>query len=438
MTDSDQPRATKSPLCRVVRGIPTLWGAWISIRSKAIQSPNRKTAQDARRIDQNPQGTLRRIQEELRSGVFEFAPQKGVLKRRDGKKPRPLVISPVVNRIVQRAILDTIQSKKPSIKNRLGSISIVLDTPTSVGGIPGKGSGDAVRLIRKAIECGASHFIRSDIRDFFTRVQTRKLIETIREITGDGEFADLIRRGLSVELENADDPIVSEWRSLFPDGTTGVPQGSSLSAFCANFVLRDFDTALNQNGTVMVRYIDDFVILGPSDTSVQAAWSLAISILDGLKLEFHEPVPRGDKASLGAIGDGFEFLSYRFRGRQVGLSRKAKSSLIANVDMVISSGKRSIGKSLSQPRRAETRFAQVLVDIDRRVRGWGDSFREVDQRLEFKQLDDKISERIKGFVGWYSQHTKSRPPEEKMRALGVALLHDTPRVTRPEIAESKP
>ena len=146
----------------------------------------------------HPTSVLRGLQEALRKGEFKFSLQRGVLQRRKGKDPRPIVVSPVTNRIVQRAILETLQSQAPSTVRRLGDIPIALSTPTSVGGIPGKGASDAVRIISKAIREGATHYIRSDVKDFFTKVPTARLIESIRQQTGDDEFTDLIQDGLAV------------------------------------------------------------------------------------------------------------------------------------------------------------------------------------------------------------------------------------------------
>ena len=404
----------------------TLWTSWISLRSRALSSRNRTTSEDARRIDQNPTSVLRGLQEALRKGEFKFSLQRGVLQRRKGKDPRPIVVSPVTNRIVQRAILETLQSQAPSTVRRLGDIPIALSTPTSVGGIPGKGASDAVRIISKAIREGATHYIRSDVKDFFTKVPTARLIESIRQQTGDDEFTDLIQDGLAVELENAGDPMVAEWIELFPDGETGIPQGSSLSALCANYLLREFDAELNGEGLTMLRYIDDFVILGASESVVRHAWHTGLEFLDELGLEAHEPSPQKTKAPKGKVSDGFNFLSYRFRAGQIGLSRDVKRRLLTEIDANISAAKRSIQMSLETPRRAEPRFAQALARLDRKIRGWGDSFRDVNQRVEFTQLDDKIMERIRVFIGWYTSRVGDYDSEEKMRGLGVALLGDTP------------
>ena len=363
----------------------------------------------------------------MRKGEFRFRLQRGVLQRRKGKKPRPIVISPVTNRIVQRAILETLQSEAPSIRRRLGNIPEALRTRTSVGGIPGKGASDAVQLISTAVSAGATHFIRSDIKDFFTKVPTARVIQSIREQTGDDEFTNLIQAGLKVELENASHPMVSEWLDLFPDGEIGVPQGSSLSAFCANYVLRKFDAGLNSPTLTTVRYIDDFVILGDSEAAVRDAWVHALEFLRELGLQAHVPTPGGSKASQGMMSDGFDFLSFRFRQGQISLSRDVKKRLLHDIDAEIRAAKRFIQTSWSTPRTTEPRFAQALARLDRKICGWGNSFRDVDQRVEFAQLDDKIFARIQAFVGWYTSRVREHQGKEKMRGLGVALLADTPR-----------
>jgi len=426
MTDSDHT-SFHSLLCAEVRRSKTLWNAWMAVRPRALRSENAQTRAAVRKIDTNPQGTLRSIQERLRKQSFEFAPQRGVAKKRKNKTPRPIVVAPVVNRIVQRAILDTLQSENPRIKGMLGAIPEFLHSPTSVGGLPGKGSADAVRLICSAMQAGGAHFVRSDIKDFFTKVPTAKLVSWVESETGDKQFAGLLNKALVVELENAADPQVSKWLHLFPDGTVGVPQGSSLSAFCANVTLAEFDRVLNSEGLVTVRYIDDFVIIGHSEAEVKQGWEKGQRILSALQLEAWEPTPGGEKASLGETKKGFDFLSFRFSLDNVGLSRAAKQKFIDSVKATIKEGTDDIQTSLRASRRAEPRFVQTLALLDDKIRGWGDSFQHITLRLEFHQLDAQVAEHLRRFISWYSNITRSLDEKNKQRALGVALLSDTPK-----------
>lgn len=103
-----------------------------------------------------------------------------------GKTPRPIVIASLTSRIVQRAILDVCQSDKPSIQKKLGLLPSLLQTPTSVGGLPNKGVKTAIEIIERARLGGATHYVRSDIQAFFTRIskQTSTRSLTPRSATG--------------------------------------------------------------------------------------------------------------------------------------------------------------------------------------------------------------------------------------------------------------
>jgi hypothetical protein len=72
---------------------------------------------------------------------------------------------------------------------------------------------------------------------------------------------------------------------------------------------------------------------------------------------------------------------------------------------------------------------QALSSIDRQIRGWGDAFKDVDQRLEFSQLDQEIQKVVGQFVGRFFKAAPDIMTPERMRALGIALLADTPAVS---------
>lgn len=428
MINPDQTRTSKRDLCGEVRRLENLWSAWHSVRARALASSDRETAQDARRIDQSPSKHIRAIHEQLRRGTFRFAKQKGALKFRKGKAPRPIVISPVRNRLVQRAILDVLQSPKPRHAKQLGELPHVLATPTSVGGIPGRGSPQAVELIRSAIRNGATYYIRSDIKEFFTRVSVPSVLQYLLVQTGDQAFVDFVESALAVELSNAEEPRVRDWMDLFPDGEVGVPQGSSLSALCANISLRDFDAQFNARSIVTVRYVDDFVMLGNSERSLRRAWAAAEKSLLALGLEAHSPFPGSTKAGYGKIQDGFDFLSFRFHGAdQVSPSSAAKQTLLAAIKKTLSDARRQIDSAGTSPRRAEPRLIQTLCSVDRRVRGWGDAFKDIDQRLEFAQLDAEIMSVLQPFLRRYFGSCPSLGSPQLMRRLGIAILADTPK-----------
>jgi hypothetical protein len=141
----------------------------------------------------------------------------------------------------------------------------------------------------------------------------------------------------------------------------------------------------------------------------------------------HDPFTGGSKkASAGSVAEGFEFLSFKISPTTIVPTRAACADFLDDIKSEIESAKSAIQSDGSVARRAEPRYVQALSLLDRKIRGWGDAFRPTTERLIFGQLDSKISEELEKFQGWFSSQTKKHDLRRKRRALGVALLFDTP------------
>src|SRR5659263_101520 len=90
----------------IVRSRQVLYGSWRKVRENGLRSLSKDTREKTKTFDIDSHRYIRRIEDHLRKKIFKFAPQTGIVVRKSGKKPRPLVVSPIPNRIVQRAILD--------------------------------------------------------------------------------------------------------------------------------------------------------------------------------------------------------------------------------------------------------------------------------------------------------------------------------------------
>ncbi len=119
----------------------------------------------------------------------------------------------------------------------------------------------------------------------------------------------------------------------------------SISPLLANLYLHPLDVLLAEHGLSMVRYADDFVVLCDSAEKAREALALIRAFVDTNGLTLHP-----DKTHVGdcrIIGQGFEFLGYRFEaGRR--LVRK-KSTAVALVDKIRAKTRRT---SESVPRSA--------------------------------------------------------------------------------------
>ncbi len=401
-------------LYRKVSRHRTLEKAWRKVRSRGLRSESVDIRAEVQQFDEQSSRNLRSIQQRLIKGSFQFAPQTGVAKKRKGKTPRPIVISPVENRIVQRAILD--------ILSDVAAVKAVLNTPTSVGGI--EGVDKAIALAVEAIRGGAKWFIRSDIPGFFTKIPKSKITDFIRSTPEvDEDFARLFDAAMAVNLANAE--TLGEDALLFPNGEEGVAQGSSLSPLIGNILLRDFDQAMNGRGITCIRYIDDFLILGSNKKAVERAFSSAKQMLADYGMDAYDPGKRPDKAAIGEVGNGFEFLGCHVQPGLIMPSKAAREKLLEKMRLIIGDGKRAMKEARNRPDGREPRYAQTLCHLDRTIKGWGDAFAFCNARQVFQDMDEQIDNELSQFKRHVHSLMCGKSPLKKRRILGVHALQDT-------------
>lgn len=122
----------------------TLYGAWRKVRSSAFFSSSDEIRREAEEFESRLPDSLIEIQRALSKRVFIFLQQTGVAQKKPGGKSRPLVLAPIPNRVVQRALLDVLQRRVRFVKRVLG-------TPTSYGGIPEKRVAMAIADAREGL-----------------------------------------------------------------------------------------------------------------------------------------------------------------------------------------------------------------------------------------------------------------------------------------------
>lgn len=415
-------RSAQSTPSKRVREMNTLLRAWQVIRRNGETSGSPKTRQATRCFEEKLPQNLRSIQEHLRTGRYAFAPEMGIKRKKgNGKGWRPLVVAPIKDRIVQRAILDVLQtsSEMPGIQN-------VLETPTSIGGIPDRGVSSAIDLIEAARRNGDAEFVAgSDISGFFTKIDQAVVISFIRGQTSDEEFLDLFRGALKVELENADQMDPDDLR-FFPTSDIGVAQGCPLSALAGNIVLHDFDVAMNERGVTCIRYIDDFILLGRKKSAVERAFRSATARLARLGMATYSPTAHPGKAFIGAFNSEFEFLGYKLIPGIYPPAEKSQRKIVESVRNELGRGRAEILRVLNKDhdRKPHECYAQTLVAVDRIVRAWSGSFSACRCLKTAESIDDAINRLIGGFITFYRKKTKKCPVAERRRALGVHLVAD--------------
>lgn len=396
-----------------------LYSAWRKVYENGVISKSEETRNEIKKFGAIALVGIGQIQYQLSRDQFSFAPATGIPIRRLGKKDRPIVISPIPKRIVQRSILDVLQ-QNPAIKD-------YVTVPTSFGGIEKRGVPTAIKTAYEAIQNGASWYLRSDIEGFFTQIPRDKVLRIISKTISDQKFIELIDSAVTTELANLHE--LGKKAELFPIYDIGVAQGCCLSPLIGNLLLHDFDAKMNVGGITCLRYIEDFLILGADQRAVTKAFNKALHLLKEHNLQAYHPLKNKDKAEIGKTEKGFEFLGCDIHPGLIRPSKKSRKRLLVKIEDLFKDSMQLMSKpkQLSFKRKS---FIETLDDASNIIRGWGNQYSFCNDTSSFNSLDDKIDELIRNYAGHYKRAIEALKPEHqknRRRLLGVHLLCDSKR-----------
>ena len=421
-----------------VRSEQNIFSAWRHVKRSALTSGKPDIRGKASEFEHAHQRHLRRIIDQLRTGKLSFDPVEGILKDKRkrlaaGKDPRPIAISTIQNRVVQRAILQVLQPRQardlrdPDTKyetirdKRLGRINDVNRSKYGVGGLiyPHGGVRPAIETIMTAIDGGAKFFFQSDIKSFFSNIPTAKVVDFVRRETGDEAFVDLFAKALEVHLGNEDELV--GYTHLFPKDGIGVAQGSSLSAFAGNVLLYDMDQTLNNMGVTAVRYIDDILMVGADVSSIDAAKTYAENTLTGFGFGLYTPADGPEKAAQGECSNSINFLGCTLQPKRCAPSAKSVNNMKEGVREALASSKAAIREALAKgkPLNSKHSLSATLDAIGKRMYGWQKSFAFCNQRQPFEHLDNHISKMVADYHGGIVRLLGSADYNVRAMMLGV-------------------
>lgn len=409
----------------------TLYSAWRKIKSNGLRSTSFETRTCIEKFDRDAIGNIRTIQRLLRTGEFKFDPQSGVTVKKASGGKRGIVMASVQNRIVERALLETLQEKSTFVQ-------AVNSHPTSVGGVPNRSVPHALQMIDEAFRTNQTKFVRSDISGFFDHIPRSSVLDRIAEDVNDDEFNQLLRTATTTTLAN--EVALGEDRSIFPTNDEGVAQGSPLSPLFGNILLYDFDIKFNDRGVICIRFIDDFLILSSSEIKCRRAFVSAKNFLQDMNLNCHDPFQQVADKNKTEHGDarlgGFWFLGYACQPGLFQPSPKARASILKAVDEHFANGRSAIKdvRKAKDSFAARQRYAQTQTLIDQVLRGWGEAFAYSTSRSTMKDLDKKIDIKIDRFRKWYASQAQSMSAEDRRRTGGIGLLADI----KPKFFEDAP
>lgn len=405
----------KLSLYQTLAKAETIWRAWSVVLENGRTSQSRQTRTDVIEFAKNAPKLVPKIAWDLQHHRFKFAPARGIaIENKNKNKKRPIVLAPIPNRIVQRAILDVIQS--------IPSIEQILKQKNNFGGIEGAGVPEAIKEAYLASK-KYSYFVRTDIKSFFVNVPRDTAVSKISKETNDEVFNKILNEATTIELANLNE--LGRDRELFPLEEIGVAQGSSLSPLICNLLLDEFDHKLNDRNIRCIRYIDDFLLFAPNQEKAFKALSSARRILKDLNkdLDCYDPLVNREKAEHGNSAEGFHFLGCEIKPKLIRPSKEAYKRLTERIDKIIFE---ALSKS-GNPKDAiiqKNSYIDSLYMIGNVIRGWGNTYSFCNDDRLMKDLDQKIDLRLSEFKIKMAKVTNNFSAADKRRGLGVFLLQD--------------
>jgi RNA-directed DNA polymerase len=223
-------------------------------------------------LEENLQGLSGR----LKRGAYRASPvRRAYIPKADGKT-RPLGVTVVEDKIVQRALVMVLEAIYE--EDFLGF---------SYGFRPGRSAHDALDALDRALMTKKVNWVLdADIRGYYEAIDHEWLVKFVEHRIGDRRVVRLIQKWLKAGvLEDG------EWTRK----EEGVPQGGSVSPVLANLYLHYvFDLWVQQWGkrrgrgeVIVVRYADDFIVGFESRADAEGFLGALRERLTKFNLELH-------------------------------------------------------------------------------------------------------------------------------------------------------
>jgi len=234
---------------------------------------------------------------------------------------------------------------------------------SSYGFRPGRSGKDAMKAIKKHLQSGKTEVLDADLSSYFDTIPHAKLQIVLKQRISDPRILHLINQWLKCPVYEDEEYKGGKKQK------TGTPQGGVISPLLANIYLHLVDRIVNDTrklfyrmGVKIVRYADDFVLMGKR-ISLKVVGRLK-EILDRMGLKLNESKTRKVEAKKAA----FNFLGFTIRyDRDI----KGRNRRYWNIVPSDKAGKRIREKiNTLLGKNGHLSPMRVTQELNAKVRGW--------------------------------------------------------------------
>jgi RNA-directed DNA polymerase len=316
----------------------------------------------------------------LLDGSYKPQPVLGKEIEKPGGGKRRLGIPTVVDRLVQQAILQTLE----------GIVDPTF-SESSYGFRRGRNAHQAVKQAAEYVAEGRGVVVDVDLEKFFDRVNHDMLMARLARHVSDKRLLHIVRRFLEAGMM-CDGVSVERYE--------GTPQGGPLSPLLANLLLDDLDKELERRGHRFCRYADDCNIYVRTE---QAGERVLASVTRFVEEKLRLRVNR-EKSAVAPTQER-QFLGYRllWDGR------------LAIAPRSLERAKKRIGQITRRNRGIS--LEQMIGELNAYLTGWVTYFRYAACKSHLQRLDEWIRRKLRCVR--LKQRKRAKPIADFLQSLGV-------------------
>jgi group II intron reverse transcriptase/maturase len=257
-----------------VYDLDTLRGAYFCLKRDAAPGVDGQTW---REYGEQLEEKIKDLSERLKRGAYRAKPVRRVLIPKPDGGVRPLGVTTLEDKIVQRATVEVL--------NQIYEADFL---GFSYGFRPGRGAHDALDALYVGItERRVNWVLDLDIREFFTSINHEWLVKFVEHRIADRRIVRLIQKWLRAGVLEDGQRIQSE---------VGTPQGGGISPLLANiylhYVLDLWAQAWRRQArgdVIIVRYADDGAVGFQHESEARRFWADLAERFAKFGLELHPP-----------------------------------------------------------------------------------------------------------------------------------------------------